>query len=579
MAGNSVGTAYLTLVPKLDDGFAKQAEKSLGQSGARGGKEFEGSFSDKLKDGFKKLAGLAIVAKAGQEVGKAFMTAFNGYADYEQLAGGVEKIFGEAMSSQIINDANNAYKNLNMSANQYLETINDVGANFKATMGAEKGYKTAQTGLQAIADYASGTGKNIDELKEKFTLITRATSSYQSIADQFSGILPATSEQFLKQSQAAGFLSDKYKKLTEVPIEEYQEAVSKMLEKGTADLGLAGNTAEETERTLSGSIAGMKAAWENFLVSLGDPDGNIDQAMQNLAKMVLAAGRNVMDAAGRIIENVAANMPAWMQKIGNFLVANSPQIGTAIGEIITKIASWIIDNMPAILQASVTLFQGIVTGLAIASATVTYKLAMFLSDAAGKVADAAGSMIQAAVAWIGGIVSGIDSRVSSVLGAIGSMIGQVPGKVASFVGEMTQAGAQLIQGMVAGLSPSAVLEKIRSICSQCVDQIKNFFGIHSPSRVMRELFGYVGDGMVLGIEDSEKDVDNAMRNLLGSAYSATVDYGIGMNSSMVGGSNAAGANIVGAIETLHNDLYAIIKDATPDGITGRQFGRLVHRYA
>ena len=102
-------------------------------------------------------------------------------------------------------------------------------------MGDAAGYEAAKTGLKAISDYASGTGKNVDELSQKFTLITRSTSSYQSIADQFSGILPATSAGFLEQAQAAGVLSGKYKQLTEVPIDEYQAAVSKMLEKGVAD--------------------------------------------------------------------------------------------------------------------------------------------------------------------------------------------------------------------------------------------------------------------------------------------------------------------------------------------------------
>jgi hypothetical protein len=70
--------------------------------------------------------------------------------ELQQLEGGVQKIFNDMDTSQIFADAANAYKNLNMSANQYLATINDVGAAFSATMGDEKGYLTAKTGLQAV---------------------------------------------------------------------------------------------------------------------------------------------------------------------------------------------------------------------------------------------------------------------------------------------------------------------------------------------------------------------------------------------------------------------------------------------
>jgi hypothetical protein len=184
-----------------------------------------------LGNGLKVAAEVALAAVGAVSAGIVALTtmAINSFAEYEQLAGGAGKIFDEMSQTQILEDAQNAYRELGLSANQYLAIMNDVGATFAATMGDQKGYETAQIGLQAISDYASGTGKNVDVLSDKFVMITRSASSYQSIADQFSGILPATSAAFLEQAQAAGFLGEQYKSLTEVPIDEYQEAVSLML--------------------------------------------------------------------------------------------------------------------------------------------------------------------------------------------------------------------------------------------------------------------------------------------------------------------------------------------------------------
>ena len=184
---------------------------------------------DGLSSKFKKSLTAAVKVADAAIIGLG-TAAINSYSEFEQLAGGAAKIFDEISQTAILQDANNAYKELGLSANQYLAVINDVGAAFAATMGDEAGYEAAKTGLKAISDYASGTGKNVDELSQKFTLITRSTSSYQSIADQFSGILPATSAGFLEQAQAAGILSDSYTKLTEVQIEEYQADVYKMIE-------------------------------------------------------------------------------------------------------------------------------------------------------------------------------------------------------------------------------------------------------------------------------------------------------------------------------------------------------------
>lgn len=240
---------------------------------------------DGLSSKFKKTLTTAVTAANTAIVGLG-TAAINSYSQFEQLAGGAAKIFNEMSQTKILDDAKNAYKELGLSANQYLAVINDVGATFAATMGDEAGYEAAKTGLKAISDYASGTGKNVDELSGKFTLITRSTASYQSIADQFSGILPATSAGFLEQAQAAGILSDSYTQLTDVPIAEYQEAVSKMLEKGVEELGLANNTVLESETTISGSLAAMKAAADNFLVALVDDNADVGESFGVLASSV-----------------------------------------------------------------------------------------------------------------------------------------------------------------------------------------------------------------------------------------------------------------------------------------------------
>lgn len=196
----------------------------------------------------------------------------------EQLAGGVEKIFNEMDYDKIKKDASEAYKTMNLSASDYLRMINTVGATFSETMGDEKGYNVAKKGLQAISDYASGTGADINTLNDKYKMISRSTSSYLSIADQFAGILPQTTDDFLKQAQASGFLSDKYKKLTEVPVAEYQEAITNMIERGVDKMGLLGNTTAESTQTMTGSLAMLKTSWDNFLSGTGDLSQVVESA-------------------------------------------------------------------------------------------------------------------------------------------------------------------------------------------------------------------------------------------------------------------------------------------------------------
>lgn len=307
----------------------------------QGNKELESSSSntaDALKTAFKASFAAASVAATA-----FFVTAIKGFSEYEQVAGGAQKIFDEIDFKDISKDAQNAFKTMNLSATDYFKLINQVGANFASTMGDEKGYETAKVGLQAISDFATGTGANVDILGDKFQAIARSTATYQSIADQFAGVLPATSKSFLKTAQNAGLLDESYTKLTEVPIDEYQVALSGLLKKGVRDLGLQGNAAAETEKTISGSFAGMTASWSNFTSALASGDVEVAKtALQNLGTTGAAFLNNVWKAAQNIVAVIG-------QMASDFLKAN-PMIAATIEVLKQLVVVISILLIPAMLR-------------------------------------------------------------------------------------------------------------------------------------------------------------------------------------------------------------------------------------
>ncbi len=317
-------------------------------------------------NGLKKVASISFKAltigatAVATAIGKIAYESVQAYGEYEQLKGGMLKIFDKADTKQIMKDAENAYIDLGMSVNQYLGKINDTGANFASSMGDQKGYETARTGMLAISNYASGTGKSIDLLSEKFTMITRASSSYQSIADQFSGILPATSKDFLKQAQAAGFLGKGYKKLTDVPIAEYQESVAKMLEKGVKELGLAGNTAAEAEGTVTGSLGMMKAAWSNLLVSFGTGEG-LDKNFDNFIKAAEAFGVQTIP----IVEKSLLGIGKVVEKLAPVIAEKLPQLAE--------------DLLPPLIRATIDLTKGLIKALPSIAETLVVSIADVLT--------------------------------------------------------------------------------------------------------------------------------------------------------------------------------------------------------
>lgn len=384
-----------------------------------------------------KSIGVAFVkgaAVAGSALSGLVALSVKGFSDMEQLSGGAKKIFDEMDYSKIEKDATNAYKNMNMSATEYLEAMNNVGATFASTMGDQKGYDTAKAGLQAISDYATGTGADINTLTDKYKMITRSTSSYLSIADQFAGLLPQTTSGFLEQAQASGYLSSAYKKLTDVPVEEYQQAITKMLEKGVADMGLAGNTLAETEDTLSGSILAAKSAFSNFVSGAGD--------IQPVIDTFVTAGTNIANAVGemapKVIDGLVELVDAIIPKIPKLIKSLLPSVLKGI----IKLTSGILTVLPEIIQTLASMLPTILTGII---STFTTLLPTLISSVIQSVSSIAQAIVQSIPLLVASIPVIIMGLCTGLMQALPDLVLMAPQIIVALITGIMQALPMLIE--------------------------------------------------------------------------------------------------------------------------------------
>lgn len=423
------------------------------------------SLSSKLGNGLATAAkiGTAAVTAAAAGITALTKSAVDGFAEYEQLAGGAAKIFDEMNQADILRDAQNAYKDLGLSANQYLAVINDVGATFAATMGDAAGYEAAKTGLKSISDYASGTGKNVDELSQKFTLITRSTSSYQSIADQFSGILPATSAGFLDQAQAAGILSGKYKQLTEVPIDEYQAAVSQMLEKGVADLGLANNTMDEAFSTLSGSLAMAKGAWSNLVTGLANDSADLDTLINNFVESVVAATRQIIPTIGKALDGIGTLIneivPVALDYIPKIIVEFLPKIAESAVGIVTSIGTAIFDNLDQIIEFGQQMLDSLLSGISNNASKISGPVTEIITKFGKFIADNLPEVIIAGIKILGALIVGIIRAIPDLATAATKAVIELASYILTVenLQKIISVGGELISSLAQGILNSLAL--------------------------------------------------------------------------------------------------------------------------
>lgn len=409
--------------------------------------------------------GFAVAGAAGVAAFAATTTAaVKSYSEFEQLSGGAKKIFDEIDYSQIEKDAQEAYRTMGMSANEYLGVMTTVGANFASTLGDAKGYEVAKQGMQAISDFASGTGRSVDELSEKYQMITKSTSSYQSIADQFAGILPATSADFLEQAQAAGFLSESYTKLTDVPMAEYQEAVTQMLSKGVDALGLTNNTAMEASTTLSGSFAMMKASWQNLLTGMADPTQDFDVLLQNFISSLGTFAGNLFPVVQTAAQGVLQMVQGLLPQLSSMIAEMLPMVVEGAAGIV----SGIVDVLPQIMNAITGLLPQVLTAFTQTITQISAALPAMIQSFVAALPTIIPTLIDAIVAMMLFLPTAIPQIIQPIIDSLPMIITSISAALIANLPILIQGAIQLVVALVAALPQiiMALLQAMGGIAAQ-----------------------------------------------------------------------------------------------------------------
>lgn len=119
--------------------------------------------------------------------------------------------------------------------------------------------------------------------------------------------------------------------------------------------------------------------------------------------------------------------------------------------------------------------------------------------------------------WLTSIWQSIVNTVTDAGTAIWTNIQSMWDKITGLLTgiNLFDVGKNIIDGLIQGISSmaTAVFEKVKSISTLITDGIKDFLGIHSPSRVMMEVGFFTGEGLAQGIEATQARVSQASTDL------------------------------------------------------------------
>lgn len=219
--------------------------------------------------------------------------------------------------------------------------------------------------------------------------------------------------------------------------------------------------------------------------------------------------------------------------IANFIItlgAKAPELAVAMAALLGAIIYAINANIPGIVATLFILIQAMLTELANHAYEFGEKGATILANFLNGIADNIGKVIDAATNVILNFLDGIARNGPKIIDkgmwTVLKLLEGVRDAINKYAPRFNKVGREIawaiVDGMTNGLASKAWSfgESMLNVAKNGYNKVKSYFKIHSPSRLMMELGGYVGEGLAIGIEDTGDRVADAGGSMAGAAYDA-----------------------------------------------------------
>ena len=260
--------------------------------------------------------------------------------------------------------------------------------------------------------------------------------------------------------------------------------------------------AVELIRIITEQGPGLIAAVLGFLMDLlNQIAANLPTILERLFTMFDA----VLSAIDEYLPTFAEHLLSWITTIFEFLQQLVPMVLEFVVNLVVSIINTLAENVPQMVEAGVNLINAWLTGMA--------------SMAAG-IIDAA---FNALITFINAFSDAIDKRGPELKAAVWKLVTSIKnflfGDITNIAGEVAShamsIGGNIIDGIKRGISNAkdAVINMMRNLASSCLDTVKSFLGIHSPSRKFAEVGKFMMLGMSKGLDDNEDLVYRDLKDI------------------------------------------------------------------
>ena len=419
--------------------------------------------------------------------------ALNNYAEYEQLVGGVDTLFKDS-SAKVQEYAANAYKTAGLSANEYMDTVTSFSASLLQSLGGDTAAAAdmADVAITDMSDNANKMGTDMASIQ----------NAYQGFAKQNYTMLDnlklgygGTKEEMQRLIDDANALNAAQGKYTNYSIESYADIVS-AIHDVQVEMGIYGTTADEASTTIQGSVSSMKAAWSNLLTGIADDNADFKTLIEQFVDSLVTVGENIIPRINIIIQGLTQLITEASQTIipmaVQILLENLPSIVAAGMDLIIALVSGILDNIDMLIDCVLEMVDVIVD----------------------KLIDNLPKLIDGGIRLIAALANGLIRAIPNLVSKIPQIISSIVNGIISGIPAIFDVGKNIVEGLWNGIKSmgSWVSGKVKDFFGGIVGGVKDFLGIHSPSKVFAGIGGFMAEGLGEGFDDQFKSVKKGIEN-------------------------------------------------------------------
>lgn len=266
-----------------------------------------------------------------------------------------------------------------------------------------------------------------------------------------------------------------------------------------------------------------------------------------LPDLIPTAVQAVVTLVQGLIENIPALIEAaaaLIQGLTDGVIAAIPILVAAIPTIITSLVTVLLENIPVIIQAGIDLLTALVGALPEIIAAIVAVLPQIIDGITTALLNNIPLLIEAGIQLLTALITNLPQIIATIVTAVPEIVSAIVSAFAGLAGSIVDIGANIVSGIWDGICSMAtwIKDKVTGFFSGIVDGVKDFLGIHSPSKVFSDIGNNTVEGYADGVDDGANANEKRVLNTVGGLSDSMAD-------ALGSGGGDAGAALMNKLTT------------------------------